>query len=46
MDLSDLEGDENAMMVHISKLRDKIEDDPRTPRYIRTIRGLGYRFEA
>jgi len=34
------------MMVHISKLRDKIEDDPRTPRYIRTIRGLGYRFEA
>ena len=40
------EGDENAMMVHISKLRDKIEDDPRAPRYIRTIRGLGYRFEA
>ena len=40
------EGDENAMMVHISKLRDKIEDDPRSPRYIRTIRGLGYRFEA
>lgn len=34
------------MMVHISKLRDKIEDDPRSPRYIRTIRGLGYRFEA
>ena len=40
------EGDEHAMMVHISKLRDKIEDDPRSPRYIRTIRGLGYRFEA
>ena len=34
------------MMVHISKLRDKIEDDPRSPRYIRTIRGLGYRFEG
>ena len=40
------EGDENAMMVHISKLRDKIEDDPRNPRHIQTIRGLGYRFEA
>ncbi len=37
--------DENTIMVHISKIRDKIEDDPRTPRYIRTMRGQGYRFE-
>ena len=39
------EGDDNTMMVHISKLREKLEDDPRSPRYIRTVRGLGYRFE-
>ena len=39
------EGDDNTMMVHISKLRDKIEDDPRNPRYIITVRGLGYKIE-
>ena len=33
------------MMVHISKLREKIEDDPRNPRYIITVRGLGYKLE-
>ena len=32
-------------MVHISRLRDKIEDNGRTPKYLKTIRGLGYRFE-
>lgn len=40
------EGDDNTMMVHISKLREKIEDDPRNPRRIVTVRGLGYKFEA
>lgn len=39
------ESDDNTMMVHISKLRDKIEDDPRSPTHIVTIRGLGYKFE-
>ena len=38
------EGDDNTMMVHISKLREKIEDDPKNPRYIITVRGLGYKF--
>lgn len=40
-----IETDDNTIMVHISRLRDKIEDDPRNPKYIKTIRGLGYKFE-
>ena len=36
--------DENAIMVYINRLRQKIEDDPANPRYIQTVRGLGYRF--
>jgi DNA-binding response OmpR family regulator len=39
-----LSGD-NTIMVHISRLRDKIEVDSRNPKYLKTIRGLGYRFE-
>lgn len=39
-----LSGD-NTIMVHISRLRDKIEVDSRNPQYLKTIRGLGYRFE-
>ena len=39
------ESDDNTMMVHISKLREKIEDDPRRPAYIVTVRGLGYKLE-
>ena len=38
-------GGDNTIMVHISRLRDKIEDNGRTPKYLKTIRGLGYRFE-
>lgn len=36
-------GDENAVNVHISRLRNKIETDPRNPRYIITIWGIGYK---
>ena len=39
------ESDDNTMMVHISNLRDKIEDDPKNPGYIITVRGLGYKIE-
>lgn len=36
--------DENAIMVYVNRLRQKIEDDPSDPQYIQTVRGLGYRF--
>ncbi len=38
-------GDENTIMVHMSRLRDKIEDNPKSPKYIKTIRGIGYKLE-
>lgn len=38
-------GDDNTIMVHISNLREKIEPNPRSPIYLKTIRGLGYKFE-
>ncbi|MBE3641071.1 response regulator transcription factor [Bacillus anthracis] len=37
-------GDDNTVMVHIRKLREKIEQDPSKPEYIKTVRGLGYKF--
>lgn len=36
-------GDENAVNVHISRLRTKIEDDTRNPRYVLTVWGIGYK---
>lgn len=39
------ENDDNTMMVHIFHLREKIEDDPKKPKYIKTIRGIGYKIE-
>ena len=36
-------GDENAVNVHISRLRTKIEDNPRDPAYIITVWGIGYK---
>ncbi len=37
-------GDARTVMVHISNLRKKIEPDPAKPKYIVTIRGVGYKF--
>jgi DNA-binding response OmpR family regulator len=37
-------GDMRTLDVHIRWLREKLEDDPSNPRYIQTVRGVGYRF--
>ena len=37
---------DNTLTVYIKRLREKIEPDPQNPRYIRTIRGIGYRLEG
>jgi DNA-binding response OmpR family regulator len=39
-----VEQDERTINVHVSHIRDKIEPDPAEPRYIRTVRGVGYAF--
>lgn len=39
-------GDPRTLDVHIRWLREKIEDDSSSPRYIETVRGFGYRFAA
>ena len=38
-------GDSNNIMVHLSHIRENIEDDPKNPIYIKTIRGIGYKIE-
>lgn len=40
-----LDSDENSMMVHVSNLREKIEVDKGKPKYLITVRGLGYKME-
>ncbi|RKD29068.1 response regulator transcription factor [Thermohalobacter berrensis] len=36
--------DDNTVMVHIRRLRKKIEDNPKKPQYIQTVWGIGYKF--
>ena len=36
--------DENAINVYMNRLRQKIEDDPSAPKYLQTVRGMGYKF--
>jgi two-component system response regulator RegX3 len=43
---SDYVGDTKTLDVHIKRLRTKIEPDAANPRYLITVRGLGYKFEA
>lgn len=35
-------GDDHVIDVHISNLRHKLRDDPRDPRYVKTVRGVGF----
>ncbi len=39
------ESDDNTIMVHISRIREKVEDDPKRPVHLITVRGVGYKFE-
>ncbi|MGI6012467.1 MAG: response regulator transcription factor [Ruminococcus sp.] len=39
-------GYENTLMVHMRRLREKIEEQPSRPRYLLTVRGLGYKMEG
>jgi two-component system response regulator RegX3 len=39
-------GSTKTLDVHVSALRKKLDDDPAAPRYIHTVRGVGFRFEA
>lgn len=43
---SEYDGLDNTVMVHIRHLREKIEENPSEPRFIKTIKGRGYLFEA
>ncbi|HET7414560.1 MAG TPA: response regulator transcription factor [Arthrobacter sp.] len=43
---SDYVGDTKTLDVHVKRLRSRIEPDPASPRYLVTVRGLGYKFDA
>jgi two-component system response regulator RegX3 len=43
---SDYVGDTKTLDVHVKRLRAKLEPDPATPKYLLTVRGLGYKLEA
>jgi DNA-binding response OmpR family regulator len=43
---TDYVGDTRTLYVHIRWLRKKIEQNPETPAYLRTVRGVGYRFSS
>jgi len=42
---ADYVGDTKTLDVHVKRLRAKVEPDPASPRYLVTVRGLGYKFE-
>jgi two-component system response regulator RegX3 len=42
---ADYVGDTKTLDVHVKRLRGKIEPDPANPKYLVTVRGLGYKFD-
>lgn len=45
-DLAGIDSVGNTVITHISRIREKIEDNPKQPEWLTTIRGLGYRFNT
>ena len=43
---SDYVGDTKTLDVHVKRLRAKLEPDPANPKFLLTVRGLGYKFDA
>ncbi|AYW46905.1 DNA-binding response regulator [Tetragenococcus osmophilus] len=41
----DFDGQNRIVDVHVGHLREKVEDDPKHPKYIQTVRGFGYKFQ-
>lgn len=38
--------DDNTITVYVKRIRNKIEDDPKQPQYLKTLRGIGYMLNA
>ncbi len=38
--------DDNTITVYIKRIQNKIEDDPKQPQYLKTLRGIGYMLNA
>lgn len=38
--------DDNTITVYVRRIRNKIEDDPKQPQYLKTLRGIGYMLNA
>jgi two-component system response regulator RegX3 len=43
---ADYVGDTKTLDVHVKRLRAKVEPEPKHPRHLLTVRGLGYKFES
>ena len=43
---SDYVGDTKTLDVHVKRVRSKIEEDPAHPKYLTTVRGLGYKIDV
>ena len=44
--VSDYVGDTKTLDVHVKRVRSKIEEDPAHPKYLTTVRGLGYKIDV